>query len=92
MSWILARWVVLGHRYDEPGRVAFLVAHEAGHIASGDCSPDTLVLDEDEAVLDPSDMEKDADCFRCTRVARRKGRCHLGRVRSGRQSNSAAGL
>lgn len=55
--------VVLGHRYDEPGRVAFLVAHEAGHIASGDCSPDTLVLDEDEAVLDPSDMEKDADRF-----------------------------
>ena len=55
--------IVLGHKHDEPGRVAFLVAHEAGHIAAGDCSQDTLVLDEDEGVQDESAMERAADQF-----------------------------
>ena len=55
--------IVLAHRYDEPGRVAFLVAHEAGHIAAGDCSPGMPVVDEDEAVQDDSDMERAADRF-----------------------------
>ena len=55
--------IVLGHRYDEPGRVAFLVAHEAGHIVAGDCSPGTPVLDGDEAVQDDSGMERAADRF-----------------------------
>ena len=35
--------VVLGHRHDEPGRVAFRIAHEIGHIAKGDCTPDAPV-------------------------------------------------
>ncbi|WP_419939290.1 hypothetical protein [Candidatus Palauibacter sp.] len=43
--------VVLGHRHDEPGRVAFRIAHEAGHIAKGDCTPDAPVVDEDEETL-----------------------------------------
>ena len=55
--------IVLGHRHDEPGRVAFLVAHETGHIVAGDCSPNTPVVDEDEAVLDDSGMERAADQF-----------------------------
>ncbi len=55
--------IVLGHRYDEPGRVAFLVAHEAGHIAAGDCTPNAPVVDEDEDVQDDSDMESAADRF-----------------------------
>ena len=55
--------IVLGHRYDEPGRVAYLVAHEVGHIAAGDCSPDAPVLDKDEAIQDDSDVERAADCF-----------------------------
>ena len=55
--------IVLGHRYDEPGRVVFLVAHEAGHIAVGDCSPGMPVVDEDEAVQDNSAMERAADRF-----------------------------
>ena len=55
--------IVLGHRYDEPGRVAFLVAHETGHILAGDCSPGTPVLDENEAVQDESAMEYAADRF-----------------------------
>ena len=55
--------IVLGHKYDEPGRVAFLLAHEAGHIAAGDCSPEMPVVDEDEAVRDGTDMESAADRF-----------------------------
>lgn len=55
--------IVLGQRYDEPGRVAFLLAHETGHIVVGDCSPDMPVVDEDEAVLDASSIEQEADQF-----------------------------
>ena len=55
--------IVLGQKYDEPGRVAFLVAHEAGHISAGHCSQDMPVVDEDEAVQDGSAMERDADLF-----------------------------
>ena len=55
--------IVLGHRYDEPGRVAFLVAHEAGHITAGDCSPDVPVVDQDATVQDGHEMERSADRF-----------------------------
>ncbi len=37
---------MLGYRHDEPGRVAHIVAHEAGHIAAQDCLPDQPVADE----------------------------------------------
>ena len=53
--------VVLGHRHDEPGRVAFRIAHEAGHIAKGDCTPDAPVVDEDEEILQDDEMEELAD-------------------------------
>lgn len=55
--------ILLGHRHEEPGRVAFLVAHEAGHIAAGDCAIDQPVVDEDEAVADDDEIEKRADRF-----------------------------
>ena len=55
--------IILGHNYDEPGRVAFLIAHEAGHIVAGDCSPNVPVVDEDEAIRDSSGMESLADQF-----------------------------
>ena len=55
--------IVLGHRYDEPGRVAFLIVHEVGHIVAGDCSPESVVLDENEAVQDESGAERAADDF-----------------------------
>ena len=55
--------IVLGHKYDEPGRIAFLIAHEAGHITAGDCSPGIPVVDEDEGVQDWSAMERAADQF-----------------------------
>lgn len=54
--------VLVGHRNDEPARVAFLVAHEAGHLAAGDCTPDSPVIDEDE-MMDTSDMERRADLY-----------------------------
>ena len=55
--------VVLGHRHDEPGRVAFRIAHEAGHIAKGDCTPDAPVVDEDEEILSDDEMEELADRY-----------------------------
>ncbi len=55
--------VVLGHKHDEPGRVAFLVGHEIGHVAAGDCNPERPVVDEEEAVPDGTDMERQADAY-----------------------------
>ncbi len=56
-------FIVLGHKHDEPGRVAFLVAHEAGHVAAGDCAPDRPVVDEDEEITDNTDIERRADQY-----------------------------
>ncbi len=61
--------VVLGHRYDEPGRVAFLISHEVGHIAAGDCSTDSPVVDEEENVPDDSDIEVAADRYAMRLIA-----------------------
>ena len=56
--------IVLGHKYDEPGRVAFLVAHEAGHLATGDCSSESpVVLDAEDAEPDDSDIERAVDRY-----------------------------
>ncbi len=55
--------ILLGHKHDEPGRVAFLVVHETGHIASGDCVPDQPVVDEGDEVIDDSDIERKADRY-----------------------------
>ena len=55
--------ILLGHKYDEPGRIAFVVAHEVGHISSGDCTPDHPVVDEEGQIIDDSEMEKLADQF-----------------------------
>lgn len=54
--------VLVGHRNDEPARVAFLVTHEAGHVAAGDCTPDSPVIDEEE-IPDNSEMEQCADRY-----------------------------
>jgi Zn-dependent peptidase ImmA (M78 family) len=59
--------ILLGHRYDEPGRLAFVVSHEAGHVVAGDCAPDQPVVDEEEDVLDDSPIERLADQY-ATRV------------------------
>lgn len=55
--------ILLGHKHDAPGRVAFLIAHEVGHIAVGDCEPGQPVVDEDEAVVDDSAIERKADLY-----------------------------
>ena len=55
--------VVLGHKHDEPGRAAFRISHEAGHIARGDCTPDAPVVDEDEEIPSRDTMEKLADQY-----------------------------
>ena len=55
--------IVLGHKHDEPGRVAFIVAHEAGHIAAGDCEQDCPVVDEQDEIVDHHDIETRADRF-----------------------------
>ena len=55
--------VLLGHHYDEPGRVSFLIAHEVGHIAVGDCTSQVPVLHESDAVMDESLSEQAADRF-----------------------------
>lgn len=55
--------ILLGQRHDEPGHVAFIIAHEAGHIAAKDCAPGQPVVDEAGEVDDDTDMERDADNF-----------------------------
>jgi hypothetical protein len=55
--------ILLGQRHDEPGHVAFIIAHEAGHIAARDCAPGQPVVDEVGEVDDDTDMERDADNF-----------------------------
>lgn len=55
--------IVLGHKLDAPGRVAFLLAHEVGHLAAGDCSEGHPVFDEEEEVADDAEMERRADRF-----------------------------
>lgn len=55
--------ILLGHKHDEPGRVAFVVAHEAGHVAAGDCAPDQPVVDEEEAIQDDTPIERRADQY-----------------------------
>lgn len=55
--------ILLGQRYDELGRVAFLVTHETGHITNRDCSPDQIVVDAEDEVQDDIDIEKKADQY-----------------------------
>ena len=55
--------IILGHRHDQPGHVAFIVSHEVGHIASGDSKVDIPVVDEEGLIDDDSGMEKLADKY-----------------------------
>jgi hypothetical protein len=59
--------IVIGYKHDEPGRVAFLIAHEAAHIAAGDCAPGQPVVDEEDEITDDADIESRADAY-ATRV------------------------
>jgi hypothetical protein len=55
--------IVISYKHDEPGRVAFLSAHEAAHIAAGDCAPDQPVIDEEDEISDDTDIEARADDY-----------------------------
>ncbi len=55
--------IVIGHKHDVPGHVAFLVAHEAGHIAAGDCTAEAPVVDEEDEIPDDADVERRADLY-----------------------------
>ena len=55
--------VVVAHKYDAPGRVAFLLAHEVGHVVAGDCAPEAPVVEEDCEVEDKSEIEQKADRY-----------------------------
>ncbi len=55
--------ILVGHKHDEPGRAAFRVSHETGHIARGDCAPGAPVVDEDEEITSEDEMEDLADRF-----------------------------
>lgn len=55
--------ILLGHHLDEPGRVAFLLTHEAGHIAASDCAPEQPVVDEADDVADDADIEVRANRY-----------------------------
>ncbi len=59
--------IVIGYKHDEPGRVAFLIAHEAAHIAAGDCALGRPVVDEEDEISDHADIESRADAY-ATRV------------------------
>ena len=54
--------ILLGHKHDQPGRAAFIISHEVGHISSGDCNSEhPVVVDEEGLIGDDSDMEQLAD-------------------------------
>jgi len=55
--------ILLGYHHDEPGRVAFHLAHEAGHIAACDCAPGQPVVDEADEVADDADIELRANRY-----------------------------
>ena len=55
--------IFLGYKYDEPGHLAFVIAHEVGHIVTGDCSVGAPVLHEADGVKDDSIIERNADSF-----------------------------
>ncbi len=55
--------ILLGHKYDEPGRVAFVVAHETAHIAAGDCMANQPVVDEEDEISDSAEIEVAANQY-----------------------------
>ncbi|MDP2316298.1 MAG: ImmA/IrrE family metallo-endopeptidase [Pseudomonadota bacterium] len=55
--------VVLAHNLDEPGHLAFVIAHEVGHIAYGDCVEGQPVVDEDDRNPDDAEVERRADLY-----------------------------
>ena len=55
--------LVLAHDFDEPARLAFIIAHEVAHVVFGDCEPGRPVVDEEDTIEDDRDTELRADRF-----------------------------
>ena len=55
--------ILLGHKHDEPGRVAIVIAHEAGHIAAEDCAAGRPIVDEEPGIVDDAKIERRADQY-----------------------------
>ncbi len=55
--------LILAHDFDEPARLAFIIAHEAAHAVFGDCAADHPVVDEDDSVEDEGNTERRADHY-----------------------------
>jgi hypothetical protein len=55
--------IILGQKFDEPGKVSFLIAHEAGHIANGDCTAEQIIVDAEDEVQDDALIEQRADRY-----------------------------
>lgn len=70
--------IFLGHRNDEPARLAIFLGHEAGHVVHGDCEEGAPVVDEED-VAATSDMERRAEQYSWHVLA---GTAHLGGVRA----------
>ena len=70
--------VVLGHMHDEPGRAAFRVALEVGHIAKGDCTSGFPVVDKHDEILSDDEMEQLADRYASRLLAGRDAVPQLG--------------
>lgn len=54
--------IILGHKIEVPGRVAFIVAHEIGHIVYGHCKKGIIIVDEEEDQDDTCE-EHEADDY-----------------------------
>lgn len=59
--------LMVGYKHDEPGRVAYLTVHEAGHVVAGHCMPDQPVVDEEDELADDEIIERIAEQY-ATRV------------------------
>ena len=55
--------ILIGQKNDEPGRIAFWLAHEVGHIVHGDCDSDHVVLDGEDSIVDDAAIEVEADQY-----------------------------
>jgi hypothetical protein len=55
--------ILLGYKQDEPGRIAYVIAHEAAHIAEGHCTSDRPVIDETDEIADNAAIEKQAEHY-----------------------------
>ncbi len=55
--------IIMGHDHDAPSRLAYFIAHEAAHLAFGDCAVAQPVVDAEDEAPDTSEIEVRADAY-----------------------------